>query len=145
MRTERREPILPARNLDETRAFYEQLGFVPWFRGRHKDFEIVSRRHLVVHFFAEPGLKPSENNASCYWRVRDADRFYQEFAAVKFPGLHGPPGKGIPRLTAPVDRPWECASSLWSNRPAIRPPGNLVRIGHDLDADGAYTPQDSKV
>ena len=28
MKTERPEPILPARNLDETRAFYEKLGFV---------------------------------------------------------------------------------------------------------------------
>ncbi len=54
MRTERTEPILPARNLDETRAFYEKLGFAPWFGGRGPwDYEIVSRGHLVVHFFAE--------------------------------------------------------------------------------------------
>ena len=86
MRTERPEPILPARNLDETRAFYEKLGFVPWWRGRGPwEYEIVSRGHLVVHFFAEPGMTPSENDMSCYWRVKDADR------------------EGIPRLTGPVD------------------------------------------
>jgi hypothetical protein len=30
MRIERSEPILPALNLDETRAFYEKLGFAAW-------------------------------------------------------------------------------------------------------------------
>ena len=83
MRTERPEPILPSRNLDETRAFYDKLGFASWFRGCATwDYEIVSRGHLVVHFFAEPGLTPSENGTSCYWRVKDADRFYQEFVCL---------------------------------------------------------------
>ena len=75
MRTERPEPILPARNLDEIRAFYEKLGFTPWFRGRGPwHYEIVSRSQLVVHFYAVPELAPTENNSSCYWRVKDADR-----------------------------------------------------------------------
>ena len=34
MRTERPEPILPARDLAETRASYEKLGFVASFKGR---------------------------------------------------------------------------------------------------------------
>jgi catechol 2,3-dioxygenase-like lactoylglutathione lyase family enzyme len=131
MRTERPEPILPARNLDETRAFYQKLGFAPWFRGRGPwDYEIVSRRHLVVHFFAEPGLTPSENKTSCYWRVRDADRFYEEFAALELPS------EGIPRLTAPVDQPWGMREFT-----LVDPSGNRVRVGHDLG--DAYIPQDS--
>jgi len=130
MRTERAEPILPARNLDETRAFYGKLGFRPWFRGHAPwDYEIVSRGHLVVHFFADPGLTPSKNNASCYWRVKDADRFYQSFLALNLPS------EGIPRLTAPVDQPWGMREfSL------VDPSGNLVRVGHDLG--DAYVPQD---
>jgi hypothetical protein len=72
MRTERPEPVLPARNLDETRAFYEKLGFVSWHGGRGPwEYEIFSRGHLVVHFFAEPGLIPTENETSCDWRVKD--------------------------------------------------------------------------
>ena len=135
MRTERPEPILPARNLDETRAFYEKLGFVPWWRGRGPwEYEIVSRGHLVVHFFAEPGMTPSENDMSCYWRVKDADRFYQEFAALNLPS------EGIPRLTVPVDQPWGMREFT-----LVDPSGNLVRVGHDLDADAAYVPQDSEV
>lgn len=73
MRTERSEPILPARSLDETRAFYKNLGFDSWFNGRGLwEYEILSRGHLVVHFFLESGLIPGENDTMCYWRVRDA-------------------------------------------------------------------------
>ena len=123
MRTERPEPILPARDLDETRAFYEKLGFAAWFRGRGQwDYEIVSRGELVVHFFAAPGLTPSGNDTSCYWRVKEADRFYQEFTALHLPC------KGIPRLTAPVDQPWGMREFT-----LVDPSGNLVRVGHDLE------------
>lgn len=135
MRMERSEPILPARDLEETRTFYEQLGFHPWRRGRGpREYEIVSRGHLVIHFFAEPGLTPGENETSCYWRVRDADRCYQEFARLKLPS------EGIPRLTAPVDQPWGMREFT-----LVDPSGNLVRIGHDLDADAAYVPRDPEV
>ena len=134
MRSERSEPILPALNLDETRAFYERLGFVAWWKGRGPfTYEIVSRGHLVVHFFEEPGLTPGENEATCYWRVKDADRFYQEFARLNLPS------EGIPRLTVPADQPWGMREFT-----LVDPSGNLVRVGHDLDADAAYVPQDSQ-
>lgn len=135
MRMERSEPILPARNLDETRDFYEKLGFVSWHKGRGPwEYEIFSRGHLVVHFFAEPGLTPGENETSCYLRVRDVDRFYQELARL------GLPSEGIPRLTAPVDQPWGMRELA-----LVDPSGNLLRIGHDLDADAAYVPQEPGV
>lgn len=134
MRSERSEPILPALNLDETRAFYEKLGFVAWWKGRGPfTYEIVSRGHLVVHFFEEPGLTPGENETACYWRVKDADRFYQELARLNLPS------EGIPRLTEPVDQPWSMREFT-----LVDPSGNLVRVGHDLDADAAYVPQDSQ-
>jgi hypothetical protein len=76
-------------------------------------------------------LTPNENETSCYWRVRDADRFYQEFARLNLPS------EGIPRLTAPVDQPWGMREFT-----LVDPSGNLVRVGHDLDADAAYMPQD---
>lgn len=133
MRMERSEPILPSRNLAETRAFYQRLGFDSWHNGRGPwEYEIFSRGHFVVHFFAEPGVVPGENETSCYWRVRDADRLYREFAALALPV------EGIPRLTAPVDQPWGMREFT-----LVDPSGNLVRIGHDLDADAAYVPSDS--
>jgi catechol 2,3-dioxygenase-like lactoylglutathione lyase family enzyme len=134
MRPERPEPILPARDLDETRAFYEKLGFTPWWGARGPwEYEIVSRGHLVVHFFAAPGLTPSENATSCYWRAKDADQFYQELVALDLPS------EGIPRLTAPADRPWGMREFA-----LVDPSGNLVRVGHDLDADSAYVPRESE-
>lgn len=135
MRTERAEPILPARSLEETRAFYEALGFVSWWKGGGpSDYAIVSRGHLVVHFAADPGLIPGKSDTSCYWRVKDADRLYQEFAALKLAS------EGIPRLTAPVDQPWGMREFT-----LVDPSGNLVRVGHDLNADTAYVAQDSQV
>ncbi len=58
MRTERAEPILPSRDLEETRQFYQRLGFEAWWGGKAPwDYEIVSRGNLVMHFFleSEPG------------------------------------------------------------------------------------------
>ena len=133
MRMERTEPILPSRDLDETRAFYQQLGFVAWFgKGGPWTYEILSRGQLVVHFFAEPSLKPGENDTSIYWRVKDADRFHHVCAALNLLD------EGIPRLTAPVDQPWGMREFT-----LVDPSGNLVRVGHDLDADAAYVPRDS--
>jgi hypothetical protein len=131
MRTERTEPILPVLSLDETRAFYEKLGFTPWFCGRGAwNYEIVSRGHLVVHFFAEPALIPRENETSCYWRVKDADQFHQTCVAL------GLSHEGIPRLTDPVDQPWGMREFT-----LVDPSGNLIRVGHDLG--DAYIPQSS--
>ena len=135
MRTERSEPILPARSLDENRVFYEKLGFVSWNKWRGQlAYEIFSRGHLVIHFFAESELIPGENDTSCYWRVRDADRLYQEFARLDLPS------EGIPRLTEPVDQPWGMREFT-----LVDPSGNLVRVGHDLDADAAYLPRDASI
>jgi hypothetical protein len=124
MRTERAEPILPSRSLDETRSFYEKLGFRAWF-GPHGpwQYEIVSRGNLVVHFFPEPGLNPNENETSCYWRVMDSDQLYVEFAALNLPS------EGIPRITPLVDCPWGMREFV-----LIDPSGNQIRIGHNLDA-----------
>jgi hypothetical protein len=123
MRTERAEPILPSRNLDETRAFYEKLGFTSWFGPQSEwTYEIVSRGELVVHFFADPNLNTADNCSGCYWRVTDADRFYEEAMTLNLPST------GIPRLTAPQDQTWGMREFN-----LIDPSGNLLRIGHDLD------------
>ena len=92
--------------------------------------QIVSRGHLVVHFVLESSLTPSESDSSCYWRVTDADQFYQEFTALNLPQ------EGIPRLTAPVDQPWGMREFT-----LVDPSGNLVRVGHDLNIETAYVPR----
>jgi len=128
-RAERSEPILPSRDLDETRAFYEAIGFRPWFRGGgvNSNYEILSRGHLVVHFFLERALNPASNDASCYLRVTDADRFHQSCGVLNLPA------SGIPRMNPPRDEPWGMREFT-----VVDPSGNLLRIGHDLR--DAYIP-----
>jgi catechol 2,3-dioxygenase-like lactoylglutathione lyase family enzyme len=128
-RAERSEPILPSRNLDETRAFYEAIGFRPWFRGGgvNPHYEILSRGHLVVHFFVERGLVPEKNDAGCYLRVVDADAFHGVCEVLHLPVA------GIPRRTAPRDESWGMREFT-----IVDPSGNLLRIGHDLR--DAYVP-----
>ena len=131
-RTERSEPILPSRDLDETRAFYEAIGFRPWFRGGgvNPQYEILSRGHLVVHFVLERTLDPAASDRSCYLRVTDADQFHRHCASLKLSV------SGIPRLTAPRDEPWGMREFT-----LVDPSGNLLRIGHDLyDAYVAVEP-----
>jgi hypothetical protein len=43
----------------------------------------------------------------------------------------------IPRLTAPIDQPWGMREFA-----LVDPSGNLVRVGHDLDATAVYRPED---
>ena len=121
MRTERAEPILASRDLEETRQFYQRLGFTSWWGGKAPwEYEIVSRGNLVVHFFQESALAPDSNETSCYWRVVDADQLHAEFSALQLPV------RGIPRLTAPADQPWGMREFT-----IVDPSGNLLRIGHD--------------
>ncbi|MGE0394961.1 MAG: bleomycin resistance protein [Vicinamibacterales bacterium] len=123
--TERAEPVLPARNLQETRAFYRRLGFTPWFDGQSwPDYEIMSRDDVAVHFFAARDLVASDNHAGFYWRVADADRLHEECVAL------GLPSEGIPRLEAPCDQPWGMREFV-----LIDPSGNLLRIGHERQTD----------
>ena len=120
MRTERAEPILPSRHLEETRQFYRRLGFEAWWDGKAPwDYEFVSRGNLVMHFFLERGLAPEANDTSCYWRVFDAGQLYAELSALQLPV------KGIPRLTAPSDQPWGMREFT-----IVDPSGNLIRVGH---------------
>lgn len=119
MRTEGSEPILPARDVARTRAFYESLGFKA---GYHNDrYDILRRGRLVIHLEQADDLEPERNTNSCYWRVADADQLYREFAAL------GLPSTGLPRLTEPQDESWGMREFTLKD-----PAGNLVRVGHEL-------------
>jgi len=124
MAREGAEPILPARDVPNARAFYESLGFTAGYRDDR--YDILRRGTLVVHLEAHDELAPGENHASCYWRVPDADALYREFAAL------GLPAEGSPSLSEPFDEPWGMREF------ALRDPaGNLIRVGHELVRAGA--------
>src|SRR5688500_20116762 len=94
-------PILPARDLDETRRFYEALGFraAGWWPREFGGYAILVRGDLSMHFFRYGDLSPTENYAQCYWRVKDRDALHAE-------GQEGDlPRSGGPRLDAVGDKP----------------------------------------
>ena len=123
MQREGSEPILPARDMQRTRAFYESLGLTAGYRDQQ--YEILRRDPLVVHLQVDDELDPATNGTSCYWRVADVDALYREWSSV------GLPTKGIPRLTAPLDQPWGMRELA-----LVDPSGNLVRVGTELDRLG---------
>ena len=116
-------PILPARDLDETRKFYERLGFhaAGWWPHEFGGYAILRKGDLSVHFFAFDDIEPLDNYAQCYWRVNDADALYNECRAA------GLPHSGTPRLTDIEDRDWGMREFSF-----VDPNGNLVRIGHEI-------------
>src|SRR5919205_3743755 len=113
-------PILPARDLDETRGFYERLGFrtTGWWPREFGGYAILVRGDLIMHFFAFKDISPEQNYAQCYWRVQDVDALYAECYAA------GLPGSGTPRLATVENKPWGTREFAFSD-----PNGNLVRVG----------------
>ena len=116
-------PILPARELDETRAFYERLGFktIGWWPDAAGGYAILMRDGLELQFFAFAELRPGENYAGCYWRVDDVDALYVVCREL------GLPTTGIPRLSALENKPWGMREFA-----IVDPNGNLVRVGRRL-------------
>jgi len=119
-------PILPARDLSETRAFYERLGFqaAGWWPIEFGGYAILRRGDLSMHFFSFADISPDQNYAQCYWRVKDVDALYAEFQAA------GLSRSGIPRLDPVGDKPWGMREFS-----IIDPNGNLVRVGRQIASD----------
>ena len=116
-------PILPARDLNETRAFYERLGFqaAGWWPNQFGGYAILVRGDLSMHFFSFEDISPDQNYAQCYWRVKDVDALYAEFHAA------GLSRSGTPRLEPVEDRPWGMREFSITD-----PNGNLVRVGRQI-------------
>jgi catechol 2,3-dioxygenase-like lactoylglutathione lyase family enzyme len=114
-------PILPSRDLRETLAFYERLGFEN--RGappEEWDYLIIGRGEIHLHFFAKPDIDPLTTIASCYLFVEDADAVYEEWHAA---GIDADPATGS-RLLEPEDADYGMREFAVVDRS-----GNLIRVG----------------
>jgi uncharacterized protein (TIGR02246 family) len=116
-------PILPAIDLDGTRAFFRTLGFAAAYFSPPdgRGYLIVTRGEIELHFFSHPQLGSVENCAGCYWRVENADALHAEYARLRLPSA------GAPSLSAIENKPWGMREFA-----LVDPNGNLVRVGHDL-------------
>lgn len=111
-------PLLPAKSMPHTLAFYRRLGFECRLASPTKDYAIAQRGTLEVHFFLHTSLVPQDSAFGAYFRVNDVDSLFQEFSAL------GLPNSGIPRLTELEDKPWQMREFA-----IIDENGTLLRIG----------------
>ena len=117
-------PILPSRDLRETLAFYERLGFEN--RGappEQWDYLIIGRGGVELHFFAAPDVDPLTTDAGCYVRATDAEALYREWDAT---GVDTDTETGS-RLQAPVDTDYGLREFALVDKS-----GNLIRVGSAL-------------
>jgi hypothetical protein len=105
-------PVLASLDIAQTHAFYtSQLGF-PETVYKEKDYLIVRRGEMELHFWLTDDKRYPENT-SCYIRGGQVVALYEEYRA-----------RGVPRLTEFTVRPWNMKEFY-----VIDPHGNLLRFG----------------
>ena len=102
-------PVLASLNLQESIDFCGKLGFREL--GRWPDYAIVARDGAEVHFWLCDDRRIAEHT-SCYVRVADTSRLFDEFRR-----------NGLP-VREPELRPWGMKELY-----VIDPHGNLFKFG----------------
>ena len=102
MANERTYACLPCRDIDESIAFYESLGFRKTYRQvRPNPYAVVALEDIQIHLFGMEGFNSADSYGTVLIVVPDPDSLYRDFAA----GLRKAHGKlpvaGIPRILRP--------------------------------------------
>lgn len=111
-------PIFPARDLIETRDFYEAIGFKTADLFEDFGYLIMYRDKAEVHFWHAPDLAVDQNMHAGYLRLPDVDPLSEHIAGL------GLPAEGIPRFSPAHDTPWNMRETTW-----VDPNGTLIRAG----------------
>ena len=114
-------PILPSRSVEQTKTFYQQLGFYGKVWPAPHNYLILNRGSVEIHFFTHLDLDPAKSSAGCYIRVLDVEEFYQAFANASLSA------SGIPRMDGLENKPWGMREFA-----VVDPDGNLIRIGQEM-------------
>jgi len=120
-------PILPSRDLNETLAFYEALGFEN--RGAPPDewdYLIIGRGDIWLHFSLVPDVDPLSTASSCYLYVDDTDALYTAWSQAVVPDA----ANGS-RIEPPVTTDYGMREFALVDRS-----GNLVRVGAPMPQEG---------
>ena len=115
---EKLSPILPARNIAATEAFWQRLGFETDYIDA--DYLLMKRDGAEVHFFRHADLDPTRCDHGAYLRPADIDALDAEWATL------GLPATGIPRLERAADKPWGMRELA-----LLDLNGNLIRAGQE--------------
>jgi len=71
-------PKLPSRNLQVTKSFYEEkLNFYK-VGGDYKDYLMLMRDNIEIHFFLDHELDPLKNDGMCYIRISNIEMLHDE-------------------------------------------------------------------
>jgi len=107
-------PTLPMRDSNETRAFYEKLGFICAHQQEPPDsFLFMMRNGIQIQFFEAPGIDGTIRDHTCYIYVDDLDATYNAFAAAK-----------VGKLMPIEQKPWGVPEFVM-----IDVNGNMLRVG----------------
>ena len=68
-------PKLPMRNKENTKTYYQQLGFT--ISADYGDYLIIQKDSIEIHFFSFAELDPLTNYGQVYIRTNDIDQLYQ--------------------------------------------------------------------
>jgi catechol 2,3-dioxygenase-like lactoylglutathione lyase family enzyme len=105
MANERTYPLLPCRELDESIAFYEVLGFKKTYRQvRPNPYAVVALEDIQIHLFGMEGFDPANSYGSLILAVPDPDSLYRAFAEGLRQAYGKLPVAGIPRILRPRKR-----------------------------------------
>lgn len=112
-------PRLPAKNLDETEAFYHRvLGFSTL--NRYPDYLLLELGGLEIHFYAHPDTDPATSDVSLYLRVEgNLEALFQKAVAEQ---ATFPAGAHI------VDQPWQMREFAITD-----PNGGLLTFGEEVE------------
>jgi hypothetical protein len=136
-------PVLPARDIAETLALYERLGFAV-SHDEENGYGMVRRGSIELHFTASPDLDPWNSAGMAFVRLNDATALYEELVAtgaVPLVSLLRPAelvldelrakwdaGDSIARMGEIADRPWGIREF-----PLLDCNNNLIRFGQLLN------------
>jgi len=112
-------PKLPMRHFETTRSFYiDQLGFTQLGDPHFRDYLMLKKENIELHFFLFPELDPLENYGQVYIRVDHIQKLNQELLDknIRFADL----GK----LSLKPWGQWECS--------ILDPDHNLMTFGQSL-------------
>lgn len=139
-------PILPARDIPQTLALFEQLGFDVHHDERN-GYAMVWRGSIELHFTASPDLDPWTSAGMAFVRLDDVSALYEEFLATgALPLVPAPRSELLfeERTRAELRERWDSGESIarmgeiadqsWGIRefPLMDPNNNLIRFGQAL-------------
>lgn len=120
-------PQFPAKDLAATKTFYQKLGFSIAAEYPDPDFFLIlTCGEIELHFWQYKEVVAESSIMSCYIRFGDEKGFNALYDLWRGsdPEL---PLQGIPRLTAPEDRPWGMREFY-----LVDPDGNLIKCGINI-------------